>query len=77
MRVTRSALTQLTTPLQRPLPGAMWLLKGSEAHLHRRFEPLPGPSQRRAERTEPFPPEPLKDFRGLGCEWIALAHATF
>ena len=50
------------TPVLLPPPGAIWLLKGSEVRLRRRFEPLPGPSQRRAERMAPFPHKLLDVF---------------
>ena len=47
------------TPVLRPPLGTILLLKGSEVRLRRRFEPPPGPSQRRAEQMEPFPFKPL------------------
>ena len=60
--LSRSALIQLLALVLRPSPRMIWLLKGSETRLRRRFEPPPGPSQRRAERMEPFPPKPLHAF---------------
>ena len=59
MWVTRSALTQLIRRCPRLPPETVWLLKGSEVRLLRRFEPPPGPSQRRAEQMEPFPSKAL------------------
>ena len=57
--LSRSALIQLRALVLRTPAGTIWLLKRSETRLRRRFEPPPGPSQRRAERMEPFPPKPL------------------